>query len=492
MEEILEEALLKGNKRNFILSWLTVVFIEVLLIMAYINKTRSIIIIIGISVLLLIGQTIMSILYKINKMDSRLKYITGITLTISFGIVFIGSDIISLYVMSYAFLILYAMYIDEKIIKIISVSILLIEIIKIIYDFLINDVGMECLSEYLIMIVTTLVFIFSLRKLLKIIMQSYNKIDNNVATIRETSDKIISVAEEVLHNLDDVNSVVNDISESSNSVTSAVKEIANGATVIAEDIQNQTVSSEKIQNRIEVLEESCKYMKNATETTISTIEDGRNIVKELSMDNAEVNINSEEVHKLMEELSEKSKDISRIVEIISSVSEQTNLLALNASIEAARAGDAGKGFIVVASEIGNLAEQSKESTIKITNIIEELQQKTKLSSDVVKKLLESNAKESELVENTRFVFDEIDNKVQDIEERTNKVDKEIKEVLMANEGIVESIMSISGVSEETTANSEETLALSSEHGNMASEAIKVIDRLKEVTEELKSHTIKSE
>src|SRR5690606_6675855 len=75
----------------------------------------------------------------------------------------------------------------------------------------------------------------------------------------------------------------------------------------------------------------------------------------------------------IETLSDKSNDIGQILDVIKGISEQTNLLALNAAIEAARAGEAGRGFAVVADEVRNLAQRTQSSAQEIQQMIEQLQ-----------------------------------------------------------------------------------------------------------------------
>ena len=95
---------------------------------------------------------------------------------------------------------------------------------------------------------------------------------------------------------------------------------------------------------------------------------------------------SEEIIIAMDRLSKSSSEVASIIKVINNIAEQTNLLALNATIEAARAGEAGKGFAVVASEVKTLAQESAKSTENITNNIKKSIEDTQIALSLIKEI----------------------------------------------------------------------------------------------------------
>ncbi|MDU1321765.1 MAG: cache domain-containing protein [Clostridium botulinum] len=180
------------------------------------------------------------------------------------------------------------------------------------------------------------------------------------------------------------------------------------------------------------------------------------------------------------ELWTKSNSIGEIVVKIQNIAEQTNLLALNAAIEAARAGEAGKGFAVVAEEVRKLSEQVEESTREISQEIQEIQKKVNDSKNSMNESENIILEVNNAVEDTKKVFNTIENSTKNtIDQITNLYDN-ITRVSKDKDNILESIHSISAISEESAAGLEEVSASTQEQTQIADSTMEAAETLKEV------------
>lgn len=485
MEQYNEDILKNANKKGLIISWIIFALVESILVLKFVTGERTIFVVVGATLMLLIPIGISTLRYRNNRADSYIKFLTSIAFLVCMIPVFLTSNILGLYVFLLLHTAVFSIYIDKKfIIKITSIS-FAIEVAKIIADFIGNKIETGNSADYILMIAISAAYFIMMVFVEEILCSNLKNANDLLIKEQEESEKLLLAANEFVNDTDSINEIVSEISVSSASVAAAIKQIADGASTIAEDIHSQSENSEKIQQKIKVSLDAWSEMDSSSKLAAETIARGGQIVDELMIESEIVTKNTDEVSDLMSQLNQKSNDIAKITAVITEIAEQTNLLALNASIEAARAGEAGRGFVVVASEVLNLAEQSKTATEDIANIIIDLQTKANMSNAVVERLINSNSKQNDLVKETKQVFEKISSNVDGIEFKNKIVKESIEEVHSSNEDIVKAIMNISSISEETMANTEETYAMSNEHIKYADNALKIVENLKETALNLK-------
>lgn len=184
------------------------------------------------------------------------------------------------------------------------------------------------------------------------------------------------------------------------------------------------------------------------------------------------------------ELNTDMKEIRKIVKVIVDIAEQTNLLSLNASIEAARAGEAGKGFEVVAGEVKKLADQSKEASFGINNIINNIQRKTDSTATIANSAKDIISDQMYAVENTHAAFDSIMKAMDDISNQMLKVQSSVQGILTAKKYTVDSIEHIATISEEAAATVEEISANTEEQMFTYKDFVNLSKNLNDMAHEL--------
>lgn len=225
----------------------------------------------------------------------------------------------------------------------------------------------------------------------------------------------------------------------SNEIT--VKEIANVQDKNNFQKENNSISSGKIENIKNLVENLKTYSSNMDNMTNATKEKTDESLNYTNNEYSAVKTNIEKMfsirHKiqtiaeLILELSDFVQSISSTIGLVEDIAEQTNLLALNAAVEAARAGEHGKGFAVVASEIRKLADESKQATTKIISLINDIQQtanSTVLATEEGTKEIESGLELahviSENIEKLIQIMNEISSNMREIIDSSKQINKD--------------------------------------------------------------------
>ena len=178
------------------------------------------------------------------------------------------------------------------------------------------------------------------------------------------------------------------------------------------------------------------------------------------------------------------KKINRAATVITSIAEETNLLALNASIEAARAGENGRGFAVVAQEIQKLAEQSNESADEIVKEIENLIKQSELSVEVMEEVKENVDKKSDKLTDTFGKFEVVVRGIRKSVDNINEIGNLMEDLNEGRKSIIDVIQSLSAVSEENAAASQETYASTMQFSEVINKLVEDANELNVLSEKL--------
>lgn len=262
----------------------------------------------------------------------------------------------------------------------------------------------------------------------------------------------------------------NEIMKTTDEISNTSQEVANTVSDLAESTSKQIEFAEQSNEKVKVVVEGLKkittnsiYINKLTNTAIETVNSGASTLKEQIkiMDNTKDS--SKKVSEVIWNLSTKSNEIGEVVEFINGITEQINLLSLNAAIEAARAGEAGRGFTVVANEVKKLAELSRESTLKISKLITEIQSDIKKSVEEVSNTNQSIDKQAVALKNTDDSLKKIEISVFEVTQKIKEVTAETEAINNSTSVVEEAIGKIVALIETNASSTEEVAASTEEH-----------------------------
>ncbi len=235
---------------------------------------------------------------------------------------------------------------------------------------------------------------------------------NGLVIMKNSSDAIFKGSEDLNGIVHDTSNNVRELNAKTGSLSSESQNISASIEETSASVQEVASSAQNIANTIqEISEESQKISDGA--------EKGRASLESMKNDFSNIEGVSKETSESVKSLVELSNNVGQIVNEINKIAEQTNLLALNAAIEAARAGEAGKGFAVVADEIRKLAESSKNSTQRIAKILQDIVTRSTKVSDETSKSLEAIEKTSKSIEE---VFEELKNIIEQVKNVSARIE----------------------------------------------------------------------
>ena len=276
-----------------------------------------------------------------------------------------------------------------------------------------------------------------------------------IANVKGSADIIAKTSETITSMANESNTAINE-------VAITINQIATGTSEQSQSIDESVNELEKLSSKIEDISELTTKMHNTSVDTDKLSKDGLNIVEILLQKSKNTSKSTMEVNEIVSDLNNSSNEIGAITDTINQIASQTNLLALNAAIEAARAGDAGKGFSVVADEIRKLAEQSTGATKQIQGLIDNMKSRSQLAVEAIDHTKIIVNEQDKAVSETKNTFAQILNAINELSSQIEQIKIGTTETSKNKNEIIARMENISSVSEETAASTEEVSASAEE------------------------------
>ena len=292
------------------------------------------------------------------------------------------------------------------------------------------------------------------------------QLTNAFNTMRDSLRHLIM---NVQTNSEQLNAASQELAASTEEITATSEDINHQMSMTSEMAQTSVSSStesaramEETASGVQRIAEATQHLQNSSVDAMETASTGGETIIQAQQQMQVIDHSTTSVNELVQKLAKQTEEIGHITKVITDITDQTNLLALNAAIEAARAGEHGKGFAVVADEVRKLAEQSKNSANSIVSLTEEIQLDTLNVEKAVNDSLASVKDGVNIITDAGVAFQAIE---QSIVQMTTQIQE------------------ISATSEQISASAEEVTASVMEIANGASHALTSVESVAAAMEE---------
>lgn len=273
-----------------------------------------------------------------------------------------------------------------------------------------------------------------------------SSLNRMIENLRHVIKEVTSMAEQVAHASQQLNASAEQSAQASHMVATSIVSIAEGASEQAVESSNIQEAAESVIHSVQAVAADTNHVLQNAMNAKKKIGEGRASIQEAVSQMNNITASTDSIQNSIEKLNQSSKEISDIVEMITGIAEQTNLLALNAAIEAARAGEAGRGFAVVADEVRKLAENSNQSSQQIAALVRSNLEDMKTAVEASRTGTRSVMEGISTVQTADKAFADIVTVIDDLTAQIQCIAKAIEAMESNNERMLQASVNISNTS----------------------------------------------
>lgn len=481
-------AMARMNSLGMICHSAEIAVILIAYFLEFVKGNRTFPYIVAVALVGIASPVIEYLLYKADKEHAAIKHVIGTGFMLFYLFVLFTSDNRLVFVYVMPMIIVITVFNDVRYSLLVNAASIVINFAHVNYCFISGKYTSADMAAAEIQVLVVIIIAVFCALVSNVTRKNTDEQFNIIKEQGEKSEQILAdtlqVSNGMVSTINIVDDMISELDTAISNTKDAMGEVDSGSTDTTEAVQKQLVLTENIQTKITEVEGGTGEIIDGVRSTNEAVRIGKENVDTLVSKGNESMASGKKVEDELISLKADMEGLNSVIDIINNIASQTELLSFNASIEAARAGETGRGFAVVASEISKMAKETEVATAQITEKLFNMSEAINRVVEVANNMIEVIISQNEATQETAKSFETIAENTMGISGTSESLAGIVKDLALSNKEIVDSITTISSISEEVASHANQTFAVSENNMDTVKELVTHIDELKELAASL--------